>query len=481
MNTKMNILIFSIISIAILAFLLLMPIALKAQTLKPKIKHYIEYTEPIEYLSEPLVGWSAFYGVSSADDVVKYSEEVAPLPPDRFVRRIKMLFGIDITGHMNDDKGHLCFSEYIAIFPSTQLVKIKQARIGKSNAATPGVSSYSEEKKEYFKERGEVLSDENWFSYYRPLSFSDITLYCKWIYYGDTTAYAKIKQMDDDCPQLDAEDGSKTQTHIIARHYRSAVYDRRDGYFGGAEGDFGDDEYFYPLLSWDVNFIQALNSVGRGRSINNISETTHFDFDFDHTEMYIEYCYRKRKPSILCFRPTNDEIHYVLKPSPDSLIYDSPLMSFLGMNGTLAIPKYVSMAGGSIRDFLREHKAEFEKYDYFGCTLIREMAKTGEVDNSNIGVPHTAMAPNAASLRLDPQDGSIVFDTLHGDELFTVYEMGYDNYYLAQCVKPIEEWDKRDENGYAMCTGRMERVWGYVHKKRCYTRHERANTRPTFH
>lgn len=155
-----NILIFSIISIAILAFLLLMPIALKAQTLKPKIKHYIEYTEPIEYLSEPLVGWSAFYGVSSADDAVKYRKEVAPLSMDRFIRRIKMLFGVDITGHMDDDKGHLYFSEYVAVFPSTQLVKIKQARIGKSNAATPGIGSLSEEKKEYLEEWGEIRSDK---------------------------------------------------------------------------------------------------------------------------------------------------------------------------------------------------------------------------------------------------------------------------------------------------------------------------------
>lgn len=466
MKLKMNILLFLIAGVIILLLILFIPVTLKAQTLKPKIKHYIEYTEPIEYLSDPLVGWSAFYGTSSADDAAKYREEVAPLSPERFIRRIKMLFGVDITGHMDDDKGHLYFSEYVAVFPSTQLVKIKQARIGKSNLATPGIGSLSEEKKEYIEEWGELISDKYWFSYFRPLSFSDIMLYCKWIYYGDTVAYNNIKKMDEKCPILDAIDGSKTQMHILARHYRTAVYDRRDGYFEGAMGDFDDDMCYAPALTNDIEFIQILNAVGRDRSLNTVKETDHFKVGFDMMSMAIEFFNDQKHSEILFFRPSDDEVHYISKPSAYTLRNDNWLMGCINyINCVLEIPNYVSIMSGSVRDFLREYKSEFEKYDYFGYTLLRQIAKTGKVDNSKIGVPLTALAQNPAPLQLDPQESSIVFDTLHGDELFTVYEMGYDNYYLAQCIKPVEEWNKRDENGYAMCTGRMERVWGYVPKK----------------
>lgn len=480
MRYKMNILFFSIMGVIILLLILFMPATLKAQTFKSKINHYVEYSDPIEYAGKGLYGWEAAYSKGHVEDIGEYRKEIATLSPERFVRRIKMLFGVDITGHI-DDKGHFYFSELIAIFPESQLIRIQQEL---SASCVPYLKNmvYIPEKRTY------VVKSHDWYAirypddepYLQPnpreISFSDILLYCKWIYYNDMEAYGKLREGDLCAPLYEESDGwGREPNQITNKHLGAARFDVRDRASGNSSYSPIPNDLrieLFPPIREDVEFIQALNTVGRERITNNIDETNYYDLDFDPLpesvgayfhpdERYDQWV----RPFALCFQRNADEFCFVEKSPADSLRYNPYLMGFLIVNRYLTVPKYVSIMGGSIRDFLREHKAEFEKYDYFGCTLIREMAKTGEVDNSNIGVPHTAMAPNAASLRLDPQDGSIVFDTLHGDELFTVYEMGYDNYYLAQCVKPIEEWDKRDENGYAMCTGRMERVWGYVHKK----------------
>ena len=476
----MNILLFSIVGVVIILLLLFIPFTLEGQVLEPKINRYVEYSDPIEYTRNGSYGWEAAYSKGRAEDIVNYRKEVAPLSPDRFIRRIKMLFGVDITGHM-DDKGHFYFSELIAVFPESQLVRIQQKL---SAERVPYLENmvYIPEKRTY------VVKSDDWHTiidgvnepYYEPypreLSFSDILLYCKWIYYSDREAYGKLRKGDLAADSYKDRDGwGNSANQITNKHLSAAKFDARDR--------DADNEYYitspcdnlkgriFPPLREDVEFIRVLNTVGRERVINNISETNYYDLDFDPVPDVVQIFFGEEKydsfdrPFALCYQASEDEYYFVTKPRVDSLRYDPYIMGILRMKTYLMVPSYVRIMGSSIRDFLREHRAEFEKYDYFGYTLFRQMAKTGKVNNSQIGVPHTATSLSTASLRIDPQNSGIVFDSLHSDELFTVYDMGYDDYYLAQCAKPVEEWDKRDGNGYAMCTGRLERVWGYVRKK----------------
>lgn len=463
---------------------LLIPTGALAQTRKPEIRHYIEYTDPIEYGQNGPYGWEDFYNKTTPDDIEKYRKEVAPLSPERFIRRIKMLFGVDITGHI-DDMGHFYFSELVAIFPQSQLVRIQEYDSGGTERNVPQEASYIPEKKIYtlhIDSENNGNGDEEEIMSFEPcireFPFSDIELYCKWIYYSDKDAYTQLRKIDAQAPRYEETEGfGKRLNQITNKHLGAARFDVRDraqdhGPYYPFPGD--DRNGLYPPLDRDVRFIQHQNTAGRIRVENNIAETNFYNLDFDVmpiiVEAYNEECTGKnsdgeRVRPVLSYRPNAEETNYVVKPTVDSLRYTPPIMGFLGINIYLTVPNYVSLMGASVRDFLREHKSEFEKYDYFGYTLLRQLARTGKVDNSQIGVPHTARALNATSLRLDPQQSSIVFDSLQNDELFTVFEMGYDKYYLAQCAKPVEEWNKRDENGYAMCTGRLERVWGYVPKK----------------
>lgn len=478
MKSKMNILLFSITGVVILLLLLFIPFTLKGQVLEPKINHYVEYSDPIEYARNGPYGWEAAYNKGYAEDILNYRKEVAPLSPDRFIRRIKMLFGVDITGH-TDDKGHFYFSELVAIFPESQLVRIQQELSVEGVPYTENMV-YIPEKRTYVIKSHDYdmcyLDIENNIDPHpRELSFSDILLYCKWIYYSDMEAYGKLRKSDLSAPRYEETEDWGKVNQITNKHLGAAKFDARDRdadneYYVSSPNDNLYDDYNQPLLK-DVMFIQALNTAGRDRVINNISETTRYDLDFDPVPDVLQGFFGEEeydqlhRPFALCYRPSADEYNFVTKPRVDSLRYDPYIMGLLRMKTYLMVPNYVRIMGSSIRDFLLEHRAEFEKYDYFGYTLFRQMAKTGEVDNRQVGVPHTATSLGTASLRLDPHNSSIVFDSLQSGELFTVYDMGYDDYYLAQCAKPVEEWGKRDVNGYAMCTGRLERVWGYVRKK----------------
>ena len=461
----MSVIIF-LAGIAIMLLLVMLPDTLKAQTQKSVINRYVEYMDPMNYVNDnPLIGPDALYGIGYSDDAEKYRKEVAPLTKDRFIRRIKMLYGVDITDHY-DDKGHCYITPTIAIFPETQLVKIRQG-IAVPYERHSGLEQMSTLKKEYKEETDEELTDSLLSNYYRPLSFSDILNYCKWIYYNDSDSYYQIKQGDDNCPILGEYEGKTEVQHIIARHRYAAPFDCRDS----LPRDIVIAEFVPKLgvaLREDYNYISALNTLGRSRLVNSIAETEFYKLDFDIVDMLVKDYYNERSgvTSVILYRPTKEDVYYISKPSPNSVRYGSYTMGILpSLNRYMTVPRYLSMMSNSVRRFLFERKEEFEQYDYFGHTFLRNLAKGKPIDNSKVGVPYTAQAVRPAVMRVDPYDTGIEFDTLNSGELFTIYEMGYDDFYLAQCAKPVEEWNRWNENGYAMCTGRMERVWCYVPKE----------------
>lgn len=465
MKTKMTGIIICI-GVFIFLFLLMLPLALKAQSQQPEIKRYIEYIPPINYVnSDHQIGPDAFYGKGYPDDPEKYRLEVAPLTRERFIRRIKMLFGVDITNHY-DDKGHCYMTPTIAVFPESQLVKIRQVNEIPIQGGTPRVVQISTLIKEHKEEWDEDVTDLL-FTSYRPLSFTDIVQYCKWAYYNDNNAYRMLIQGDDTSKIMDAYSGEQTEVqHIIARHHYAAPFDCRDSL--PRDVKLGEStKTVIVALREDANYIRDLNTIGRYRAINNIAETEFYKLDFDIVSMLLEHHYGDPKsPPIIIYCPNNTDVHYVAKPPVDSLRYGCYTMAILpSLNCYMTIPHYACTMGESVKAFLKDRKAEFEKYNYFGHTFLRNLAKGRDIDNNKIGVPYTAKAIRPAPMRIDPYDTGIEFDTLQYHEIFTVYEMGYDNYYLAQCAKPIEEWNKRDNKGFAVCTGRMERVWAYVPKK----------------
>ncbi|MFV0345850.1 MAG: hypothetical protein ACK5IQ_06330 [Bacteroidales bacterium] len=475
------------IVLGIIAFvvLMLLPSMLYSQTIKPQINRYIEYIEPINYvtgndsLNNSLIGPDALYGVGNAEDAEIYAKEVAPLRKERFIRRIKMLFGVDISKHY-DDKGHCYMNHMIAVFPETQLVKIRQLQIPSSRWYKPGRHSIvpsiimhdRESDKKHTelsaedKENLEVMIDRMYGDLYYgplyPILLPEIINYCKWAYYNDPNAYETIRKRDSAILVDPGDDGPAALHRILDRHRYAAPYDCREGIPENTDINSYVLSFYAPIF-FDADFIGCLNSIGRSRVYNNINETIYYHIPGNLSP---DKAYKGEKdPVVVSKHLAKDCIDYVQKEHIDALRYESRLMGLLvRLYPNLLVEKSGSAMRDSILDFLYKHKAEFEKYDYFGYTLLRNLAKRRKIDNSKIGVPLSATADGSALMRIDPFESGVEFDTLRSGELFTVYEMGYDDFYLAQCAKPIEEWNKRDKDGYAMCTGRMEKVWCYVPK-----------------
>jgi hypothetical protein len=115
----------------------------------------------------------------------------------------------------------------------------------------------------------------------------------------------------------------------------------------------------------------------------------------------------------------------------------------------------------SIRDQIRSN-------NYYGYAVLREFCENPEREMptlEKIGTSFSARTVNSKSLLyLEPYPDSYDIDTLLHSEIFKVYEMGYDDYYLAEVIKPVES-PVAGPDGYAMILDRTETVYGYVLKQ----------------
>jgi len=112
----------------------------------------------------------------------------------------------------------------------------------------------------------------------------------------------------------------------------------------------------------------------------------------------------------------------------------------------------------SIRNLIRSN-------NYYGYAILREfcedpmreMPTLEKVGRSFQG----KVKGNSALLYLEPYPDSYDIDTIHPDETFKACEMGYDDYYLVEVVKPVET-PFAGPGGYAVILDRTETVYGYV-------------------
>jgi len=114
----------------------------------------------------------------------------------------------------------------------------------------------------------------------------------------------------------------------------------------------------------------------------------------------------------------------------------------------------------SIRELIRSN-------NYYGYAILREFCENLEREMptlEKVGSSFSAQVVNPkALLYLEPYPDSYDIDTLFASEIFKAYEMGYDDYYLVEVVKPVES-PVAGPDGYAMILDRTETVYGYVRK-----------------
>ena len=115
---------------------------------------------------------------------------------------------------------------------------------------------------------------------------------------------------------------------------------------------------------------------------------------------------------------------------------------------------------GPVRDSIRSN-------NYYGYAVLREFCENPEREMptlEKVGTSFKAtVKAKSALLYLEPFADSYDIDTLRSDESFVAYEMGHDDYYLVEVEKPVES-PVAGPDGYALILDRTETVYGYVKK-----------------
>jgi hypothetical protein len=112
-------------------------------------------------------------------------------------------------------------------------------------------------------------------------------------------------------------------------------------------------------------------------------------------------------------------------------------------------------------------RSNIRSNNYYGYTLLREFCENPMREMptlEKIGTSFRASVKEKNTLLLlEPFADSYDIDTVQSEEFLKVYEMGHDDYYFVEVVKPVES-PVAGRDGYAMILDRTETVYGYIPK-----------------
>lgn len=115
-----------------------------------------------------------------------------------------------------------------------------------------------------------------------------------------------------------------------------------------------------------------------------------------------------------------------------------------------------------------EFIANIKSNSYYGYAILREFCENPMREMptlEKIGTNFIARVKDKNTLLLlEPFADSFDIDTVQPNETFKAYEMGHDDYYFIEIEKPVES-PVADRDGYAMILDRKETVYGYLPKK----------------
>ena len=105
--------------------------------------------------------------------------------------------------------------------------------------------------------------------------------------------------------------------------------------------------------------------------------------------------------------------------------------------------------------------------NYYGYAILREFCENPMREMPTLEKIRTAfkgtVRGKSALLYLEPFADSYDIDTIQPMETFNACEMGHDDYYLVEVVKPVES-PIAGPDGYALILDRTETVYGYLKK-----------------
>ena len=133
----------------------------------------------------------------------------------------------------------------------------------------------------------------------------------------------------------------------------------------------------------------------------------------------------------------------------------------LYMSGQLDNKGYIE---GQEYKYIRE---QIRSNNYYGYAILREFCENPEREMptlEKVGTSFNAKVIQPKTLLLlEPYPDSYDIDTIKQEEIFKAYEMGYDDYYFIEVIKPVES-PVAGPDGYAIILDRTETVYGYIRK-----------------
>ncbi|MDR1348399.1 MAG: SH3 domain-containing protein [Prevotellaceae bacterium] len=103
---------------------------------------------------------------------------------------------------------------------------------------------------------------------------------------------------------------------------------------------------------------------------------------------------------------------------------------------------------------------------YFGYGLLREFCegrwRYSSLRAKMLEIYKAKPITDGVKLWLEPHPWAFDIDILKMTDELTVTELGYDDYYFAEVMLPVETPSELDENGYSRILDRKEKVRGYV-------------------
>ncbi len=393
---------------------------------------------------------------------IEQYKECPPLRPERFRRRIKMLWGIDVNDYPEDAWIQFNNLPYYKISLKYQIIEMLP--FGEHLEVT-------------------IASPQN----------STFVLFRKYLLLNDMEAFEKLKNIvkDEDIDYRILED---IPFHIYASsiHISPCLIQYVDSYAGdtcnGAtyptQYNLDMKVFCSPLVVRRISDIKnnllclyINREVRKGRKIVRGENS----FAYTENEIGLGKSMAIFKNGAYTYFHSQRDITTVSHPWQKN-IYERNVASILNYMLQLQfdrsyVIKYMSGQIKYIEGVLcRQEQLEYQKQirenirsnNYYGYAVLREFCENPEREMptlEKVGTSFDAvLAGHPKPLLLEPFADSYDIDTVLLDEAFIAYEMGYDDYYFIEIEKPVES-PLAGTDGYAMILDRRETVYGYLKKE----------------
>ncbi|MDR1198779.1 MAG: SH3 domain-containing protein [Prevotellaceae bacterium] len=373
----------------------------------------------------------------------KAQDSLCPfLSPERYRRRVKMFYGIDVNDYPPGVK--------------IQLTELDRYEVEQRACLSlyPALRS---------------IEPVMWINYAKSTEYP--ALYNKWLFMGYTDAFYSIRDFfwKQSHYYKDYNPHHSLYKDVRYAQYDAGIFDARDellefmdttvyllepNYFVGiADGYLRYTDLRMDALYMYIHRQQAEKNrklwLPYGRYSYAPNDSDKYKYIFMNTEPFHGWNSRERNEEKISRMLAHEETPW------KGYVPEAGVAAFL--NFLLRIGEGESLVSG--------YSGMLSENNYFGYGLLREFCEgrwrysslRAKMLESYKAKPLT----DGVKLWLEPHPWAFDIDILKTTDELTVTELGYDDYYFAEVMLPVES-PVRDENGYAKILDRKEKVKGYV-------------------